>query len=154
MFKARGHGAGLWMMWTSAERINCMTSTVSQSWGPLIQEDFKKQVGVLVFLLPSLSFPPLLLFLHNYCFLFLLKYKDIYIYIYVYILVYLALLDLSCGMWRLGCNMWNLVPWPGIEPRPLTLGAESQPVDRWGSPQSESNVQCLLMSSPNVGTMF
>ena len=71
-----------------------MTNTVSQSWRPLIQEDFKKQVGVLVFLLPSLSFPPLLPFLHNYCFLFLLKYKDIYIYI----LVYLALLDLSCGM--------------------------------------------------------
>ena len=24
---------------------------------------------------------------------------------------------LSCNMWTFGCNMWNLVPWPGIEPR-------------------------------------
>ena len=33
-------------------------------------------------------------------------------------LFYLATLALSC-------NMWDLVPWPGIEPRPLALGAQS-----------------------------
>ena len=27
-----------------------------------------------------------------------------------------------CG---LSCSMWDLVPWPGIEPRPPTLGAWS-----------------------------
>ena len=25
----------------------------------------------------------------------------------------------SCGMWALSCSMWDLVPWPGVEPRPL-----------------------------------
>ena len=28
----------------------------------------------------------------------------------------------SCGMWTLGWSMWDLVPWPGIEPRPPALG--------------------------------
>ena len=32
--------------------------------------------------------------------------------------MYLAAPDLSCGM-------WNLVPWPGIEPRPPALGVQS-----------------------------
>ena len=38
--------------------------------------------------------------------------------------------DLHCGMWHLSCGtltltcgMWDLVPWPRIEPRPLPLGA-------------------------------
>ena len=29
----------------------------------------------------------------------------------------------SCGLWTLSCSMWDLVPWPGIESRPLALGA-------------------------------
>ena len=31
----------------------------------------------------------------------------------------------SFGMWALTCNMWNLVPWAGIEPRPPALGVWS-----------------------------
>ena len=32
---------------------------------------------------------------------------------------------LSCGMRTLSCSMWDLVPCPGIEPGPLSLGARS-----------------------------
>ena len=31
----------------------------------------------------------------------------------------------SCGMRALSCSMRDLVPWPGIEPRPPALGARS-----------------------------
>ena len=31
----------------------------------------------------------------------------------------------SCGMRTLTCSMWDLVPWPGIEPGPSALGAWS-----------------------------
>ena len=34
-------------------------------------------------------------------------------------IIYLAVLDLSCSMQTLSCYMWDLVPWPGIEPDPL-----------------------------------
>ena len=27
-----------------------------------------------------------------------------------------------CGMWTLSCSMWDLVPWPGMEPGPPALG--------------------------------
>ena len=31
----------------------------------------------------------------------------------------------SCSMWALSCGVWDLVPWPGIIPRPPALGARS-----------------------------
>ena len=31
----------------------------------------------------------------------------------------------SCGMRTLSCSVWDLVPWPGIEPGPPALGAWS-----------------------------
>ena len=31
----------------------------------------------------------------------------------------------SCSIWTLSCGIWDLVPWPGIEPRPPELGAQS-----------------------------
>ena len=31
----------------------------------------------------------------------------------------------SCGIQTLGCGMWDLVPWPGIEPRLPALGVQS-----------------------------
>ena len=31
----------------------------------------------------------------------------------------------SCGMWPLRCSMWDLVPWPGMEPGPPALRALS-----------------------------
>ena len=35
------------------------------------------------------------------------------------------ILKLSCSMQTFSCGMWDLVPWPGIEPRPLALGVQS-----------------------------
>ena len=57
-----------------------------------------------------------------------------------YVFIYLVVLDsscssqdlwsslpcleaFSCGMWTPSHGMWELVPWPGIEPRPPALGA-------------------------------
>jgi len=31
----------------------------------------------------------------------------------------------SCDTWTLSCGMWDLVPWPEIEPMPPALGAQS-----------------------------
>ena len=36
-----------------------------------------------------------------------------------------TIFDLHCGMQILSCGMWDLVPWPGIKPRPPALGAWS-----------------------------
>ena len=41
-----------------------------------------------------------------------------YIYIYLFLFIYLAASGLRCVM-------WDLVPQPGIEPRPPALGAHS-----------------------------
>ena len=48
-----------------------------------------------------------------------------------FIFIYLAALGLSCCMQDLCCNMqtlscgvWDLVPWPGIEPGPPALGGQ------------------------------
>ena len=43
------------------------------------------------------------------------------------VIIYLTALDLSC-------SMWNLVPWPGIEPEPPLLGVLTSPLDHRGSP--------------------
>ena len=54
--------------------------------------------------------------------------KEIKLYFTFYlffIFIYLAVLDLSCSILSLHCGMWDLVPWPGIEPRPPALGAPS-----------------------------
>ena len=40
----------------------------------------------------------------------------------------------SCTMQILSCCIWDLVSWPGIEPRPSALGAWSQPLDHQRSP--------------------
>ena len=43
--------------------------------------------------------------------------------IYFYFFIWLCqVLVVAC---ELSCSMWNLVPWPGIEPRPPALGAQS-----------------------------
>ena len=41
------------------------------------------------------------------------------------IIIYFAVLSLRSGMLSLRCSMWDLVPWPGIEPRCPALGAQS-----------------------------
>ena len=46
----------------------------------------------------------------------------------------------SCGMWSLGCSMWDLVPWLGIESGPPTLGAWS--LSHW----TMRKFLCILLS--------
>ena len=43
-----------------------------------------------------------------------------------YLFIWLVAQGLSCGM-------WDLVSWPGIEPRPPALGAQS--LSRWATPE-------------------
>ena len=59
-------------------------------------------------------------------FYFLKKKKNIYIYMYIWLhLVLVAACRIfSWGMQTLRCGMWDLVPWPGIEPTPLPWGAQ------------------------------
>ena len=65
------------------------------------------------------------------CFYFLairgmLPWTFMYRYFFFFLIfIYLAAL----GLGYLGCSMWDLVPWPGIEPRLPALGAQS--LSRW-----------------------
>ena len=66
-----------------------------------------------------------------------------YIYIYLFIWLHLVL-DAACrifpfGMWTLSCSMWDLVPWPGIEPRPPAL--ETWSLSHW----TPKEVLCLII---------
>ena len=47
------------------------------------------------------------------------------------IFIYLAVLSLSCSMCTLSYGMWDLVPWPGIEPGPPAVGGQS--LSHWTS---------------------
>ena len=57
------------------------------------------------------------------CFIF----KNIYFYLFIW--PHQVSVEahgiFSCGMQTLSCGMWDLVPWPGIEPRPPALGVQS-----------------------------
>ena len=55
------------------------------------------------------------------------------------IFIYLAVPGPSCGMRNLGCNMWDLVPWPRIEPRPSAVGAQN--LNHW----TTREVPCFLI---------
>ena len=46
-------------------------------------------------------------------------------YLFIYLFTYLAVPGLSVARGIFSGGMWNLVPWPGIEPRPPALGAWS-----------------------------
>ena len=50
------------------------------------------------------------------------------------IFIYLAVPVPSCGMGNLGCNMWDLVPWPRIKPRPSAVGAQN--LNHWTTGKS------------------
>ena len=45
--------------------------------------------------------------------------------VFFFLNIYLAVLGLSYSMLTLSCGMWDLVPWPGIKPRPPALGGWS-----------------------------
>ena len=59
----------------------------------------------------------------------------LFVWLHWVFVVALGVFDLHCymrvlsffsyGMLTLSCGMWDLVPWPGIECRPLALGAQS-----------------------------
>ena len=46
--------------------------------------------------------------------------------------------DLHCGMQILSCGMWDLVPWPGIKPRPPALGGQS--LGHWTTREGPTNM--------------
>ena len=46
-------------------------------------------------------------------------------FFYFLIFIYLAASGFNCSMQTVRCSMWDLVPWPGIEPRPPALGTWS-----------------------------
>ena len=54
----------------------------------------------------------------------------------IYLFVYLDALGLSCGM-------WDLVPWPGIEPSPAALGAYS--LNHWTTREVLKGVDFKVM---------
>ena len=45
--------------------------------------------------------------------------------IWLHLVLVAACRIFSWGMQTLRCGMWDLVPWPGIEPTPLAWGAQS-----------------------------
>ena len=45
----------------------------------------------------------------------------------------------GCNLWALRCGLWNLVPWPGIEPGPPVLGKQS--LSHWTNQGSPSMFQ-------------
>ena len=68
-------------------------------------------------------------------------------YIYIYIsLFWLCWVSVtihgifSCDMQTLSYGMWDLVPWPRIEPGPPTLGAQS--LNHWTTKDVPSNCLC------------
>ena len=79
------------------------------------------------------------------------KKKNINIYIFKLINV---LLDLSWGTWTLSGSVWDLVPWPGMEPSPPALGAWS--FSHWTARRAPHTLSLLLKqprhSSLNFGT--
>ena len=60
----------------------------------------------------------------------------------------LAALGLSCGTQDLSCDMWDLVPWPGMKPRPPALGAWS--LSHWTTREvSHKSLWCPSQSGLN-----
>ena len=62
---------------------------------------------------------------------FLKNFFKIYFYLFIWLwhvgsLSFVAACGIyTCGMWTLGCSMWDPVPWPGIELGPPALGGQS-----------------------------
>ena len=58
----------------------------------------------------------------------------------------------SFGAWTLSCPMWDLVPWPGIEPRPLALGAWSP--SHWTTREDPSYFEIVLLGCASYAITF
>ena len=53
----------------------------------------------------------------------------IYLFIWLHQVFVAACRIFSCGLWTLNCSAWDLVSWPGSEPRAPALGVHS--LDPW-----------------------
>ena len=60
------------------------------------------------------------LFWRVFCFVFV--FLIIYLFTWLHWALVVALRIFSCGIRTLSCSMWDLVPWPGVEPGPSALG--------------------------------
>ena len=58
------------------------------------------------------------LHLSNY-FLFFFFFKYLFIWLCQVLIAAHGIFDLCCKVWSLNCSMWDLIPWPGMEPGPL-----------------------------------
>lgn len=61
------------------------------------------------------------LFVH----LFYILSLKIYLFTWLHRVLVTAFEVCSWSTWTLSCRMWDVVPWPGIEPRPPALGLQS-----------------------------
>ena len=82
------------------------------------------------------------------CFLFICLFSKKYLFIWLHQVLVAAseiyfFQDVGLLIFVVACKifscsmMWDLVPWPEIEPRPPTLGARSQPLDHHRNPSVE-----------------
>lgn len=59
----------------------------------------------------------------------------------------------SCSRWILNCGMWDLVPWPGIEPGPPAL--ETWSLSHWeATPHQGSPSKWSLSLGPHLQAVF
>ena len=76
-------------------------------------------------------FPTLLVCLIHYPagFCSFLSLKKLFIWLHQVLVVACRIFDLCCSMQDHSCGMWDLVPWPEIQPGPPALGVQS--LSRW-----------------------
>ena len=75
---------------------------------------------------------------------FFFIYLFLFIWLHEVLVVACRIFDLHCGMrdLTLSCGIWDLAPWPGIEPRPSALGAWS--LGHW----TTREVRILFLTDP------
>ena len=91
----------------------------------------------------------LILFLKNTtCLVFLIYIFITCIFIWLYQIFIMALEIFSCRVQNPSCSMWDLVPQPGIKPRPLALGVQS--LSPWTTrevPRQLLSVECAPLNT-------
>ena len=75
-----------------------------------------------------------------FLFFFFLSKKYIGTYFFFFLIIYLFFL----AMPGLNCGMWDLVPWPGIEPGPPSLGAQN--LSHWTTRETPVDISLYLSS--------
>ena len=70
--------------------------------------------------------------------------KSFFFFLNIYLFIWLLLvLVVACGIFS--CGMWDLVPWPGIEPGPPALGAQS--LSHWTTREVPRTANLKLLSA-------